>query len=378
MSNTLEVVVTARPSWARVKSLVLGYAEFFGHESIKVTLAGSSISRNYGDISSQVPEGVRCQLLHTLQDSDDFPSVSLSASNLSSALSRSWASERPDKILVIADRTETLGVSSAAAISQIPLIHLQGGEISGSIDNKIRDANSKLADLHLTTNEQSKERLENIGESSHLIHVVGCPSLDLVRKVAESKEYHNIQDMPGVGVQIPKSQDFGIVMFHPDTLNEEENIAWLNIILDLVSNSDIYWFWFWPNPDHGSISISKELRRKRELGLLEKVRFVINVPPEVFISIALQARVIVGNSSFGIREASFLGLPALNLGRRQRNRQMGSNVKSIVNVNEAIGLKNFLVGIQRLEFGIDVTYGDGFSGNRAAQIIGNWDGKLKV
>lgn len=372
------MVVTARPSWARVKSIVLNYSRSFGPDSIKVTLAGSAISRNFGDISSQIPHGISWKPLHTLQDSDDLTSVSLSAFNLSTALVRSWASDRPDIVLVIADRTETLGVSSAAAISQIPLVHLQGGELSGSIDNKIRDANSKLADLHLTTNKTTKQRLIQLGENAKLIHAIGCPSIDLVRETLALGEDYEIQDIPGVGADIRHTQEFGIVMFHPDTIFEKENLEWLNAIIKFVEQSELSWLWFWPNPDHGTIGISKELRRRRESGGLQNVRFVINVKPEMFISIASKARMIIGNSSFGIREASYLGLPSLNLGKRQKNRQKSGNVLNIENLSELELLKQIYSPEFRFKVGQDVTYGDGRAGEAASQIIGNWNPTLKI
>lgn len=371
------MVVTARPSWARVKSVVLNYAQSFGHDSIKVTLAGSSLSRNFGDISSQIPDRINWKPLHTLQDSDDLSSVSLSAFNLSTALVRNWASNRPDVVLVIADRTETLGVSSAAAISQIPLVHLQGGEFSGSIDNKIRDANSKLADLHLTTNEWTRNRLIQLGEDANLIHTIGCPSIDLVRQTLENGKKCKVGDVPGVGAEIDNHHAFGIVMFHPDTLHERENSAWLNAIIEFVEHSELHWLWFWPNPDHGTVGISKELRRRRESGYLKNTRFVINLEPEMFISIASQARVLIGNSSFGIREASYLGLPSLNLGMRQKNRQKGANVLNIEQLSELDRLERIFSPEFRFRIGQDLTYGNGEAGKAAASIVGNWTPALK-
>lgn len=375
--NKIDVVVTARPSWARVKSLVENYASFFGKESVRVILAGSSISRNFGDISVQIPDGIEHEILHTLHDSDDLTSVSLSAFNLSSALIRVWAANRPDLTLVIADRTETLGASAAAAICQLPLVHLQGGELSGSIDNKIRDANSKLADLHLTTNEHTKQRLLNLGEKKELIHVVGCPSIDIVRTILQSPLDFSAEDVIGVGSEISSEQSYGIVMFHPDTLNEQENLGWLSTIVDLVESSELSWLWFWPNPDHGTARISKELRRRREMGALKRVKFVINLEPEKFVSVAARAQLIVGNSSFGIRESSYIGLPALNLGKRQRNRQKGQNVLNIEDLKEARRAYEIFQAEFRLPTGSDLTYGDGHSGLYSAKILGSWDPKIK-
>ena len=144
----LDVVVTARPSWARVKSLVLEYAKIAGNSKLRVTLVGPALSSRYGNIIELIPEGILTASHSTLRESDDLAAIALSCVDGSQSLIHQWMSSRPDCVLVIADRSETLGVSTAAALMQIPLIHLQGGEISGSIDDKVRDTNSQLADLN--------------------------------------------------------------------------------------------------------------------------------------------------------------------------------------------------------------------------------------
>jgi len=207
----LDVVVTARPSWARVKSLVLEYLKIAGNSKLRVTLVGPALSGRYGNILELMPEGVLTASHSTLRESDDLTAIALSCVDGSQSLIHQWMSSRPDCVLVIADRSETLGVSTAAALMQIPLIHLQGGEISGSIDDKVRDTNSKLADLHLTTNSVTKRHLEEIGESSDLIFEVGCPSIDLVAELINNPMQISGQ-LTGVGVEINVESDFGVII----------------------------------------------------------------------------------------------------------------------------------------------------------------------
>lgn len=375
-TNFLEVVVTARPSWARVKSFVNQYVSQLGPERIRLSIAGAALSRNFGDITRQIPKGVKFSTHPTLLDSDTLTSISLSASNLISSLSRHWNDSPPNAVMVIADRSETLGVAVASSLCQIPLIHLQGGEVSGSIDNKIRDANTKLADLHLTTNSLSKDRLLSLGERPSLIHIIGCPSIDLVVETLAKESGFRVSDVPGVGADIDNGDTFGIVMFHPDTLNETENMFWLGKIIEFVETSSHKWIWFWPNSDHGNTLISKELRRQRERGKLSNVRFVINLPPEDFILLANLSLAIVGNSSFGIREASFLGIPALNLGKRQSGRQVSKNVISIDEQANSDRMSE-VYGVERSDVGVDTLYGDGTAGFLATQILAKWEPKLK-
>ena len=371
----LDVVVTARPSWARVKSLVLEYAKIAGKSKLRVTLVGPALSGRYGNILELMPEGVLTASHSTLRESDDLAAIALSCVDGSQSLIHQWMSSRPDCVLVIADRSETLGVSTAAALMQIPLIHLQGGEISGSIDDKVRDTNSKLADIHLTTNSVTRRHLEEIGESSDLIFEVGCPSVDLVAELVNNPIEISGQ-LTGVGAEIDLDSDFGIIMFHPDTLEGKQTIDWVTSLIQVIEKSSMKWFWFWPNPDHGTNLVSKALRRNREAGKLQNVRFIINLPPEQFITLALKSKVMIGNSSFGIREASFIGLPVVNLGTRQSGRQRASNVVEIQEPNT----KELELKVQeqtQARFISSSIYGTGNAGKLSAKIISEWLPEIK-
>jgi len=380
MSNSapsLEVVVTARPSWARVKHIVLNYAKLYGEDKVALSLVGPALSKRYGDLSGQLPNWLQFYRFPSLQESDHFESIALTCLEGANALVRHWSQKRPDCVLVVADRTETLGVALGAALMQIPLIHLQGGEISGSIDDKVRDTNSKLADLHLTTNQVTAQRLIDIGESDEIIEIVGCPSLDIVNEIRKSSDNSlKNEDLIGVGNNFSIDQKFGIIMFHPDTLNEPENILWTKALIKMVEKSNLNWFWFWPNPDHGTNSISKEIRRSRESASLQKVKFIINLPPENFVKLILKCSLLVGNSSFGIREASYIGLPVINLGNRQAGRQRAENVLDIESL-KMVDRLNDLEIIINSKFESSRIYGSGNSGLLAAQIIGKWQPRVK-
>lgn len=380
MSNSapsLEVVVTARPSWARVKHIVLNYAKLYGEDKVVLSLVGPALSKRYGDLSGQLPKWLQFYRFPSLQESDHFESIALTCLEGANALVRHWSQKRPDCVLVVADRTETLGVALGAALMQIPLIHLQGGEISGSIDDKVRDTNSKLADLHLTTNQVTAQRLIDIGEPNEIIEIVGCPSLDIVNEIRKSSDNSlGNEDLIGVGNNFSIDQKFGIIMFHPDTLNELENILWTMALIEMVEKSNLNWFWFWPNPDHGTNSISKEIRKSRESGNLQNVKFIINLPPENFVKLILKCSLLVGNSSFGIREASYIGLPVINLGNRQAGRQRAENVLDIANP-KMVDKLNDLEIIINSKFESSHIYGSGNSGLLAAQIIGKWQPRIK-
>jgi UDP-N-acetylglucosamine 2-epimerase len=169
-----------------------------------------------------------------------------------------------------------------------------------------------------------------------------------------------------------------VILFHPDTLNAQDNRIWTQAIFDLIeSRRDFNWFWFWPNPDHGSDEISKMIRTRRESGQLKSVRFVINTLPKWFIEIAVKAELIIGNSSFGIRESSFIPKNTLNLGSRQDKRQRADNVKDVKQPSELIQSFNSLTQINK-PIARSLVYGQGNSGQLAAEAIIDWMPKLKI
>ena len=371
----LDIIVTARPSWARVKTILTSSVEIAGVDRVRLSLVGPAVSAKYGDITGLVPENIATISHPTLRDSDDLSSVALTCLDGAQALVHQWSQFRPDCALVVADRSETLGVSAAAALMQIPLIHLQGGETSGSIDDKIRDVNSKLADLHLTTNTTTEKYLRSLGESPESIFVVGCPSIDLVQKVM-SEPLPKLDNLGGVGASIDFGSTYGIIMFHPDTLELNQSKFWLKTLIDVVQTSELPWVWFWPNPDHGTNLTTKLIRTAREEGQLKNVRFLINTSPENFIALAIKSAIIIGNSSFGIREASFIGLPALNLGTRQNGREKSLNVTDLKDINASLLLREIKNKIL-VRYSSSHIYGNGNAGKLSAKIISEWNPKVK-
>ena len=378
-TNVLEVVITARPSWARVKNLIEEYRKLNGPQSIRLSLVGPALSHRYGDLTQQLPSWLEYHSFLSLHESDNLDAIAISALEGANALIRHWSKNRPSAVLIIADRTETLGVAVAASLMQIPLIHLQGGEISGSIDDKVRNANSKLADLHITTNTETATNLISMGESESKIVIAGCPSIDLILQATNTPNLKIVDsnEIIGVGENFSLLDSFGVIMFHPDTANYQENITWIKNLIEMAHASKMKWFWFWPNPDHGTSAISKMIRHARETSLLTNVKFVINVEPDVFINVMKKAKVLIGNSSFGIREASYLGLPVLNLGKRQAGRQKSKNVIDVLDPEMA----NLLKAVEQMvgkKFEKSTIYGDGRAGYIAALAISKWSPTTKL
>ena len=360
----IDFVITARPSWARVKSLISEFVKLEGTNAVRISLLAAAISDKYGDIRNQIPSDIELNVFETFSGNDNLFMIAKTSIEGARSLSQSWSSHPPLSVLVIADRTETLGVSLAAATMQIPLIHLQGGEISGSIDNKIRAANSKLADFHLTTNK------------SEDIAIIGCPSIDIVfeRLQVSTDPLSESSLYGGVGAKFFTDNPYGIIMFHPDTLQTSSNNYWIDFLIEMTQKSNLNWFWFWPNIDFGGESMSKKIRFNRELNEFKNVRFLKNLSPSDFIDLAISAKIIVGNSSFGIREASAIGLPSLNLGNRQNERERADNV---FDISVPSDLREIVTDLSSKRFERSTIYGTGNASQLGAIALNNWTPKLK-
>ena len=277
---------------------------------------------------------------------------------------------KPDAVITIADRFETIATSIAAAYQNIPLVHLQGGEVTGSIDEKVRHANTKLADLHLVCTEDAKQRVIKLGENPHMVINTGCPSIDLAKQVAQDPEldFDPIKKYGGVGEEFSWINGYMVIMQHPVTTEYKEAKTHILETLKAVKASSYPAFWFWPNVDAGSDGTSNGIRSFRELEKPENIHFFKNMNPIDFLKLMKNARVLVGNSSAGIRECSYLGVPVVNIGNRQNRRNRAQNVTD-VDYNEHQILSAIQEGINKKHYPPSEIYGVGNSGNKIAEIL---------
>jgi len=277
---------------------------------------------------------------------------------------------RPDVVISVADRYETIATAIAASYLNIPVAHVLGGEVTGSIDEKVRHAVTKLSNLHFVANEKAAERVIRMGEDPSSVFVTGCPSVDLAARVeAEAPNgFDPFERYGGVGHEFDPSGGYLVIMQHPVTTEYEDSPAQIDATIAAVEEVGHPTFWFWPNVDAGSDKISKGLRHFRETHELPFLYFFKNMAPEDFLRLLVRARCLVGNSSVGIREAAFLGVPVVNIGNRQSGRDRGPNVADVGYEQSAI-----VKGIRRqLENGrvpSSDLYGDGHAGPRIAELL---------
>ncbi|MFV0473346.1 MAG: UDP-N-acetylglucosamine 2-epimerase [Pikeienuella sp.] len=365
------VTVTARPSYARVKS-ALAALKARDDVELQVATTASALSESYGQVAGvMAAEGFPSdrQVPSLVEGRGLLGSVLTTGEGLSGH-GRAFDELKPDLVLTIADRHETIATAIAAAYLNIPLAHLQGGEVTGSIDEKVRHAITKLADLHLVSNEAARLRVERMGEAPATIHVTGCPSIDVAREALESApapEEADIFAHYGVhGARLDLSAGYVVVMQHPVTTSHAQARAEIEATLAAVSRLDMPVLWFWPNVDGGADGTTEGIRAWLER--LPHVHFFRNMPPMGFIRLLAGARCIAGNSSVAIRECAWLGLPAVNIGDRQAGRDRGANVLDVGYDADAIEAAIRRQSARSLPQG-DPIYGDGFAGARIAEVL---------
>jgi bifunctional UDP-N-acetylglucosamine 2-epimerase / N-acetylmannosamine kinase len=245
---------------------------------------------------------------------------------------------KPDLVVVRGDRFEMLSAAVAAANMNITLAHIEGGDISGTIDESIRHAITKLSHYHFTTNEDSKRRVIKMGENIERVFNFGSPDLEVVKKISGKKMSSKKIKLSkfGSGAEFDQKKDFLMVMYHPVTSETETVAENTRNLLKAIHELNMQTLWFWPNFDVGAEKISHELRYFREVTKNHKVRFLRYLPPKEFLSLLIKTKCLIGNSSSGIKECSYLGIPVVNVSSRQNGRLKPENVISCGNKKSEI------------------------------------------
>jgi UDP-hydrolysing UDP-N-acetyl-D-glucosamine 2-epimerase len=277
---------------------------------------------------------------------------------------------KPEAVVTVADRFETLATAVAASYLNIPLIHVQGGEVTGSLDEKVRHAVTKLSDLHLVATEKAAERVIRMGEDPATVHVTGCPSLDLAAEILPDPalNFDPVAKYQGVGAKIDLANGYLVVLQHPVTTEYQAARRHVTETLFAVRDLGLPALWFWPNVDAGSDGTSGGIRAFRENQAMPNIRIFKNMVPEDFLRLLHNCRAVVGNSSVAIRECSFLGVPAVNVGTRQAGREQGRNVLDVDYDRDRIRAA-IEAQLTRPRTAPDHLYGDGRSGERIADLI---------
>jgi len=232
----------------------------------------------------------------------------------------------PDIVVISGDRFEQLAIAMAAAYLNKTIAHIEGGDVSGSIDESVRHAITKLAHIHFVTNDDARRRVLAMGENPRYVFNVG--SLDVERAAQVDLTLTSAMvNRHGVGCDLDVSRPFLMVVQHPVT-TEPDNRSHLEATLHAIGGLGLPTVWFWPNPDAGTAEMAETIRHFREHHehATANTRFITNVPADEFVAMLKAAACLVGNSSAGIKEASYLGTPVVNVGARQQGRLTAEHV----------------------------------------------------
>lgn len=371
MKRKICVVITARPSYSRVKTALRAIVNHPDLE-LQLVVAGSALLGRYGNAVDYITkDGFEiAEKVFMVLEGENPTSMAKTTGLGVMELSTVFYNLQPHVVVTIADRFETLATSIAASYQNIPLAHIQGGEVTGNIDEKVRHANTKLADIHLVASEGALERVIKLGEDPAYVFNTGCPSIDLANEILDSPglNFNPLEKYGGVGSTIDTNNDYLVVMQHPVTTEYEESRLHIDQTLDAIRELGIPTFWFWPNVDAGADGTSGGIRTFREKHPGLPIHFFKNMEPTDFLRLLYNSRALIGNSSVGIRECAYLGVPVVNIGTRQHGRDRAANVTDVNYSKTEIvdAIKNWMAN-QRPE--PSTVYGGGNAGEQMAKVL---------
>lgn len=274
---------------------------------------------------------------------------------------------QPDIVLVIGDRYEALAAALAAAYMNLCVCHMQGGEVSGSIDESARHAISKFAQYHFPSTRRSAQYLERMGERSSSILTVGCPSSDIARQLDRDLDA-DVVNRSGNGCRIDVRAPYLLVVFHPTTTEYGGERRQMEELLAALDELRMQTLLLWPNIDAGSDHISKAIRVFRDRAHSTWLRTITNLTPEEYLRTLANAACAVGNSSSFVRDAGFFGTPVVLVGNRQEGRETDSHVTRVA-PRTADVVRALRDQLEHGRYAPSSLYGDGFVSERVADAL---------
>lgn len=309
-----------RADFGKLKSLITKVEEHPEFD-VHIFVTGMHMIAKYGMTANEV-EKAGFKSLYKYINQNGHDSMDVILAKTIQGLSDYVKELTPDMIVIHGDRVEAMAGSIVGSLNNILVAHIEGGEVSGTIDDLIRHSVSKLSHLHFVSNEVAKSRLIQLGESEHSVFVIGSPDLDVMNS-GTLPSLDDVKQRYDIGFD-----DYAIFMYHPVTTELDKLPEHISESISAIIESGKNFVVIYPNNDHGSEIIINELSR---LENNPRFRVFPSIRFECFLTLLKNTKVMVGNSSAGIREVPFYGKPTINIGTRQKNR---SSAKSIINVEE--------------------------------------------
>jgi UDP-N-acetylglucosamine 2-epimerase (hydrolysing) len=304
-----------RADFGKIKSLITILDSHQNFE-VFVFVTGMHLQKEYGFTLIEIE---RCNFknVHSFENNTHETTMDLTLAKTIEGLSSYCKNVQPDLIVVHGDRVETLAGAIVGSLNNILVAHIEGGELSGTVDELIRHSVSKLSHIHFVSNNEAAKRLMQMGEIQSSIYTIGSPDVDIMFSdklptIDSAKEYY----------QIP-FQDYAVAMFHPVTTEEKDMENYANHFVNALLNDNHDYIVIYPNNDLGSKYIIKNYQK---LKVNNRFRVFPSLRFEYFLTLLKNAKFIIGNSSAGIREAPYYGIPIINIGTRQQNRALHADI----------------------------------------------------
>lgn len=324
------VVVNSRANYGRIKS-VLKAVRDHGDLQLQLVVGASALLHRFGKVVDIIrADGFKPDAtVYSIVEGENPTTMAKSTGMAILELATIFENLGPDIALTVADRFETMATAVTASYMNIPVAHTQGGEVTGSIDESVRHAVTKLSHLHFPATRLAAENLIRMGEDPATVHWTGCPAIDIIADLDYTMPPDLFRRYGSVGAALDPLKPYLVVLQHPVTTEYGQGLAQINETLAAVAGLGLQTVWLWPNVDAGSDDISKGLRLYRERHTPPNLEFFRNFSVEDYARLIHHADCLIGNSSSALREGAFLGVPAVNIGTRQHGREHGPNVRHV-------------------------------------------------
>jgi GDP/UDP-N,N'-diacetylbacillosamine 2-epimerase (hydrolysing) len=290
---------------------------------LALVVTGTHLSHSHGWTRADI-EAAGFVIDHTIGldvQTRSTTTMALAIADCLTGMARYLELARPDLLMVLGDRGEMLAGAVAALHAGVPVVHVHGGERSGTVDEPVRHAISKLSTHHLVATDESRIRLIRMGEDERRVTVVGAPGLDGLAQVGDvGREAIASQWGAGFG------QPYVLVVFHPVVQQQQDAMRQTEVLIEAVNTLGLPVIWLEPNADAGALGVMEALNRH---ALPAGSRRVVHLERGLFVQAMHHAAVLLGNSSAGIIEAATFGTPVVNVGDRQRGRERNDNVRDV-------------------------------------------------
>lgn len=370
MKKRLVLAVTGIRSEYDIMSSVFQSIKNHPELNLNVVVTGAHLSENFGYTVDEIEkDGFEIvdrieSLLSGNQESLRIKGLGIQIQGLVQTVMRI----KPDFLLVLGDREESIATALVSTYMNIPLVHIAGGDrVVGNIDDQIRHSVTKLAHIHLTTNKESKDRVILLGEQRFRVHNVGNPGLD---RLVKTKKLSQSQLSKNLNFELTKDEPYIVLIQHALSSEVDQAYQQMKITLEAVKQMGLKTIISFPNSDAGGMEIIRAINEFERLPFIYTAK---NIPRLEFVNLLRGAACLIGNSSAGILEAPLLKIPVVNIGNRQKGRLHSENVEFVAHnktkiiraINKAIHDKKYMAIVQKCTN----PYGNGKSSDKIAEII---------